>query len=70
MGRLRGIEPPSVGATSRCVNHFATTAIFTHSYMRTYYYTSKKQKVKGKLCEIRVFLFKLYKYSNIYKAHE
>ncbi len=27
MGRSRGIEPPSVGSTNRCVNHFATTAI-------------------------------------------
>ena len=27
MGRLRGIEPPNVGTTIRCVNHFATTAI-------------------------------------------
>jgi hypothetical protein len=27
MGRLMGIEPTSVGATIRCVNHFATTAI-------------------------------------------
>ena len=24
---MRGIEPPSVGATIRCVNHFATSAI-------------------------------------------
>ena len=28
MGRSKGIEPSSVGATIRCVNHFATTAIF------------------------------------------
>ena len=27
MGRTRGIEPPNVGTTIRCVNHFATTAI-------------------------------------------
>ena len=27
MGRSKGIEPSSVGATIRCVNHFATTAI-------------------------------------------
>jgi hypothetical protein len=27
MGRLMGIEPTNVGATIRCVNHFATTAI-------------------------------------------
>ncbi len=27
MGRLMGIEPTSVGATIRCVNHFATTAM-------------------------------------------
>ena len=27
MGRPRGIEPPNVGSTNRCVNHFATTAI-------------------------------------------
>jgi hypothetical protein len=26
MGRTRGIEPPNVGTTNRCVNHFATTA--------------------------------------------
>jgi hypothetical protein len=26
MGRTRGIEPPNVGSTNRCVNHFATTA--------------------------------------------
>ncbi len=26
-GRSMGIEPTSVGATIRCVNHFATTAI-------------------------------------------
>ena len=26
-GRLKGIEPSSVGTTIRCVNHFATTAI-------------------------------------------
>ena len=26
-GRPRGIEPPNVGATNRCVNHFATVAI-------------------------------------------
>ena len=26
-GRSRGIEPPNVGATNRCVNHFATVAI-------------------------------------------
>ena len=26
MGRLRGIEPPNVGTTIRCVNHFATAA--------------------------------------------
>ena len=26
MGRLKGIEPSSVGTTIRCVNHFATTA--------------------------------------------
>ena len=29
MGRLMGIEPTSVGATIRCVNHFATIAIQT-----------------------------------------
>jgi hypothetical protein len=28
MGRSKGIEPSNVGATIRCVNHFATTAIF------------------------------------------
>ena len=28
MGRLMGIEPTNVGTTIRCVNHFATTAIF------------------------------------------
>ena len=27
MGRLMGIEPTSVGATIRCVNHFATIAM-------------------------------------------
>ena len=27
MGRLKGIEPSSVGTTIRCVNHFATTAM-------------------------------------------
>ncbi len=27
MGRPRGIEPPNVGTTIRCVNHFATIAI-------------------------------------------
>ena len=27
LGRLMGIEPTSVGATIRCVNHFATIAI-------------------------------------------
>ncbi len=27
MGRSMGIEPTNVGATIRCVNHFATTAI-------------------------------------------
>ncbi len=27
MGRLMGIEPTSAGATIRCVNHFATTAM-------------------------------------------
>lgn len=27
MGRSEGIEPSSAGATIRCVNHFATTAI-------------------------------------------
>jgi hypothetical protein len=27
MGRTMGIEPTNVGATIRCVNHFATTAI-------------------------------------------
>ena len=27
MGRLMGIEPTSVGATIRCVNHFAIAAI-------------------------------------------
>jgi hypothetical protein len=35
MGRLKGIEPSSVGTTIRCVNHFATTAML----MRNYYYT-------------------------------
>jgi hypothetical protein len=29
MGRSMGIEPTNVGATIRCVNHFATTAIFS-----------------------------------------
>ena len=28
MGRLMGIEPTSVGATIRCVNHFATIAVW------------------------------------------
>jgi hypothetical protein len=28
MGRSMGIEPTYVGTTTRCVNHFATTAIF------------------------------------------
>ena len=28
MGRLMGIEPTNVGATIRCVNHFATIAIW------------------------------------------
>ena len=28
MGRLVGIEPTRVGATIRCVNHFAIAAIF------------------------------------------
>ncbi len=27
MGRMVGIEPTNAGATIRCVNHFATTAI-------------------------------------------
>ena len=27
LGRLMGIEPTNVGATIRCVNHFATIAI-------------------------------------------
>ena len=27
MGRLMGIEPTNAGATIRCVNHFATTAM-------------------------------------------
>jgi hypothetical protein len=27
VGRLMGIEPTNVGATIRCVNHFATTAM-------------------------------------------
>ena len=27
-GRLMGIEPTNAGATIRCVNHFATTAIY------------------------------------------
>ena len=27
MGRIMGIEPTSVGATIRCVNHFAISAI-------------------------------------------
>ena len=27
MGRLMGIEPTNVGATIRCVNHFATIAM-------------------------------------------
>ena len=31
MGRLRGIEPPNVGTTIRCVNHFATTAKILNS---------------------------------------
>ncbi len=26
-GRLMGIEPTNAGATIRCVNHFATTAM-------------------------------------------
>ncbi len=29
MGRSMGIEPTNVGATIRCVNHFATTAIIS-----------------------------------------
>ncbi len=28
LGRLMGIEPTNVGATIRCVNHFATIAIW------------------------------------------
>ena len=28
MGRMMGIEPTNAGTTIRCVNHFATTAIF------------------------------------------
>ena len=27
-GRMMGIEPMNAGATIRCVNHFATTAIY------------------------------------------
>ena len=27
MGRLKGIEPSSVGTTIRCVNHFTTIAM-------------------------------------------
>ena len=33
MGRSMGIEPTSVGATIRCVNHFATTAIIKDKNM-------------------------------------
>ena len=29
MGRLMGIEPTNAGATIRCVNHFATTAMIS-----------------------------------------
>ena len=38
MGRLMGIEPTSAGATIRCVNHFATTAILVkfHHYIVMY----------------------------------
>ncbi len=32
MGRTRGIEPPNVGITIRCVNHFATPATLNSMY--------------------------------------
>ncbi len=38
MGRPRGIEPPSVGTTNRCVNHFATTAILCASIIIPTYF--------------------------------
>ncbi len=31
MGRLMGIEPTNVGTTIRCVNHFATAAIWINN---------------------------------------
>ena len=40
MGRLTGIEPASVGATIRCVSHFATTAM-------PYHYTIFLKNVKS-----------------------
>ena len=48
MGRLKGIEPSNVGTTIRCVNHFATTAIFNNNI----YYT-----LSIKLCQE---LFKIF----------
>ena len=36
MGRLMGIEPTNVGTTIRCVNHFATIAIYRGSRNRTH----------------------------------
>ncbi len=32
MGRLKGIEPSNVGTTTRCVNHFATTATLLYFF--------------------------------------
>ena len=52
MGRLRGIEPPNVGTTIRCVNHFATAAIFNNNI----YYT-----FPSKLCQE---LFKIFFYNS------
>jgi hypothetical protein len=52
MGRLMGIEPTNVGTTIRCVNHFATTAMFLDRGSRNRTHTEGF----GDLCST----FKLY----------
>ena len=46
MGRLKGVEPSNAGATIRCVNRFATTAIYAQILLYMKIFSCKEKNIE------------------------
>ena len=60
MGRPVGFEPTRAGATIRCVNHFATTAIFIRDTILNYIGRGSRIRTHSDGFGDRSFAIKLY----------